>query len=207
MKKTQICLRGHDKDILGRTKDGGCKECKNFNDEKYRKEHDMSLTFKTQFCPHGHDTFVTGRSKGGNCLKCSLERNREAYYDHIEETKAKNTAWAIANPEKVKKIKDRWKRLNPMKMKNIKLRQRNGITLEYYDKLFKKQHGKCAICKVHRSKFDRAFAVDHDHNCCPGKKSCGKCIRGLLCFPCNTKLGIVENKLFMRSATRYLKKR
>jgi len=34
---------------------------------------------------------------------------------------------------------------------------------------------------------------DHDHVCCSGKKSCGKCLRGLLCHGCNTKLGALEN--------------
>jgi hypothetical protein len=33
------------------------------------------------------------------------------------------------------------------------------------------------------------LAVDHDHNCCPSKKTCGKCIRGLLCMDCNRGLG------------------
>ena len=34
--------------------------------------------------------------------------------------------------------------------------------------------------------------VDHAHTCCPGKESCGDCIRGIVCFRCNTGLGLVE---------------
>ena len=33
------------------------------------------------------------------------------------------------------------------------------------------------------------LVVDHDHNCCPTKNTCGECVRGVLCSPCNTAEG------------------
>jgi hypothetical protein len=37
------------------------------------------------------------------------------------------------------------------------------------------------------------LAIDHDHSCCPGRRSCGKCVRGALCRSHNTYLGYLEN--------------
>lgn len=51
-----------------------------------------------------------------------------------------------------------------------------------------RQGGRCAVCRT-PIEFGRNLNVDHDHGCCPVGRSCGKCIRGLLCRTCNTGLG------------------
>lgn len=59
-----------------------------------------------------------------------------------------------------------------------------------YEYMLTAQHNKCAVCKI---EFTEVPVVDHDHNCCPSAKSCGKCVRGLLCKRCNLIVGIVES--------------
>jgi hypothetical protein len=39
------------------------------------------------------------------------------------------------------------------------------------------------------------LSIDHDHACCPGRISCGKCIRGLLCNRCNRALGLLGDSI------------
>ena len=68
-----------------------------------------------------------------------------------------------------------------------------NITQEQYDQLLESQNGLCAIC--YKPPGARRLAVDHDHDCCPGKKSCGQCIRGLLCGRCNIGLGYFQDNI------------
>ena len=89
--------------------------------------------------------------------------------------------------------------------KRIILRNKYSINLEKYNELTIKQHGKCAICS--EPSVPKKLGVDHDHNCCPGEKSCGKCIRGLLCNRCNLLLGLCKDSiLILQKAVCYLKK-
>lgn len=69
----------------------------------------------------------------------------------------------------------------------------NQYTYKYgrplYDELFEEQHGKCLLCGNFS---ERTLCVDHDRRCCPSDRTCGNCVRGLLCLVCNVQLGVVE---------------
>jgi hypothetical protein len=65
-----------------------------------------------------------------------------------------------------------------------------------------RQGGGCAICRRDNGK--RLLAVDHDHACCPGERTCGKCVRGLLCDGCNHGLGkFRDDPELLRRAAEY----
>lgn len=75
-----------------------------------------------------------------------------------------------------------------------KLKYLYGITQEQYDAMLAAQNGCCAICETDKpnGKSKDFFSVDHDHGCCPGPRSCGKCVRMLLCIRCNNGMGWFE---------------
>lgn len=77
------------------------------------------------------------------------------------------------------------------------LKHRYNMTLEQYDKMFKKQDGVCAMCGGINLD-GRRLTVDHNHK--TGK------IRELLCAKCNSRLGVVENTKWLQLAKNYLKK-
>ncbi len=77
---------------------------------------------------------------------------------------------------------------------------RYALTPERFARLLVAQGHACAMCRV-PFEDDQPICVDHNHDCCPDeKRSCGECVRGLLCVSCNTALGIIERKLAMAQA-------
>lgn len=71
-----------------------------------------------------------------------------------------------------------------------------NLTAQQYEQLYVAQNGTCAIC--HRATgATRKLSVDHDHACCNGPTSCGSCVRGLLCRPCNDMLGHARDSVEM----------
>ena len=78
------------------------------------------------------------------------------------------------------------------------------MTMEQYTALRLAQADRCGACKEPlRFGETRAVTVDHDPRCCTyetlstGRKkgspiSCGKCVRALLCSPCNRAIGFFE---------------
>jgi hypothetical protein len=84
---------------------------------------------------------------------------------------------------------------DPLMDRRGNLKAKFGLTLEDYDRMLAGQGGGCAICGTAKpgGRHDTFFQVDHDHACCPGKKSCGKCVRALLCAKCNLGLGAFDD--------------
>ncbi|AYD82247.1 endonuclease VII [Mycobacterium phage Wamburgrxpress] len=73
--------------------------------------------------------------------------------------------------------------------------RRHNMTAERYAAMLDSQGGGCAMCGGPNQN-GRELCVDHDHSCCPTKdRSCGKCVRGLLCHSCNFKVGHLEAML------------
>jgi hypothetical protein len=70
---------------------------------------------------------------------------------------------------------------------------KHGLSVNDISTMLDGQDGRCAICK--RVFRDETPCIDHDHRCCPGRKSCGKCVRGLLCSNCNSGIGMLGDSI------------
>jgi Recombination endonuclease VII len=78
-----------------------------------------------------------------------------------------------------------------------------GLTVATYNAMLEAQGGVCAICGQPPGR--TRLSVDHDHRCCSGPGSCGKCVRGLLHEYCNRALGLFrDDPLNLRAAAEYL---
>ena len=83
-----------------------------------------------------------------------------------------------------------------------RLRKYNMTPQEYKQRL-EKQNNKCACCGEPLV----SPQIDHDHSCCDGKYTCGKCTRDVLCGRCNSGLGQFNDNIgVLEKAIEYLKK-
>jgi len=129
------------------------------------------------------DLFAKGKNykdgRRGTCKQCHTSYMTE-YYNN--------------NPDKKKtKIK-----LNTGKDTNWR---RHRLPEQTFKEMVDRYNGKCYACNI-----NEATNIDHDHECCPGNRSCGKCVRGILCNQCNTALGLVkDSKKTLNNLIEYLK--
>ena len=96
------------------------------------------------------------------------EYNKKYREKNLERYKGLITAWAKANPEKIK---------------TYHLKKTYGITLAGKNAMLAAQGGCCGICKSPEPGSKRGWQVDADHSVKPAK------VRGILCVRCNTSLG------------------
>lgn len=118
-----------------------------------------------------------------------------------EARRAYQQKWREANAEWVKEQSRQWNLRNkdkkeakrlaiPKDIRRAKIIFRlYKLTKDTYECMLVAQGNSCAICNKQFIEPDLTPQVDHDHSCCPAEKTCGNCVRGLLCYRCNSGLG------------------
>jgi hypothetical protein len=162
------------------------------------------------------------------CKECVRIARRVAYHANPEKFRAENRAryakdrerraamereYRRANPERYRAKCRAWRLANPERVRANALRARTSITLSDYDRMFREQDGRCAICRrpetvvEPRTGAPKRLSIDHDHACCSGdRRACGRCVRGLLCSRCNAALGFLgDDPDFLEAGARYLR--
>lgn len=112
---------------------------------------------------------------------------------HFTQKRCKSCAAVIDKERRAKRIRE-----DPELAKRLSwegnLRNKFKMTPDEWNAKNENQNGVCAICGNENTNV-RRLALDHDHKCCPGIGSCGKCVRDLLCNTCNTFVGWLEMDL------------
>jgi uncharacterized membrane protein len=113
------------------------------------------------------------------CKVCKKTKHRDDFYKGQRTTckpcyNQRSKQWAKENPDAVKKHR---------KKKNLK--EKYGLSVEEYDKMFQQQGGRCYLC--HSDHPRRALNVDHCHTT--------GTIRELLCDRCNMALGLLKDDI------------
>lgn len=142
----------------------------------------------------------TGKLRA-QCKQCVTSANNAREKRDPAKRTARSQAWRTKNPGRASAISRAWQLRHPKQFKAQMYRSRYGIDFEA---LWQAQDGKCASCRkpmVKGGKSPDSACVDHDRSCCPGGKSCGKCVRGIIHRNCNLVLGYAKDDLtVLRSA-------
>ena len=144
------------------------------------------------------------------CRICN--KNNKVYLkEYYERRKAsgEHKAYRDKNVDKIRQQSRDWHKDNPEKSKANTLRSkyaRYGLSVEQYNAMVESQNGACAICE--RVPSD-SLQIDHDHSCCSeNARSCGECVRGLLCRNCNSMLGYInDDQKVLENGIAYLRSR
>jgi len=118
------------------------------------------------------------------------EKAREANRRYYQRNREKRLAYE-ADPERRRRKAERMRAAYRRDPDAARLKHKAwnyGLTVERLQEMLA---GGCDVCGSHER-----LQVDHDHTCCPdGRKrgrSCGRCVRGILCHHCNTAMGLLK---------------
>lgn len=116
------------------------------------------------------------------CRVCNLVQSLDNFYWYATSSGKKLQRHTCK--ECIKVAVRRHRSENGPRSKHTQIKWTYNLDSQKYDELMSKG---CAVC----GSFE-GLSVDHDHKCCPQKtRSCGKCVRGVLCRKCNWAEGLL----------------
>lgn len=149
------------------------------------------------------------------CSKCKEPKTFKEMAIDRRESKGIRTHCKLCHNKKAKAYRKtpkaqathkEWRAKSARKIAANRLRK-YSLTVEKFERLLREQSFSCVICQSEFSESNKPH-VDHDHKCCKGQKSCGTCVRGLLCNACNIALGkLKDNAESLRRAIDYVASR
>ena len=121
--------------------------------------------------------------------------NKRWAENHKEKVDAYNKMYRESHKEQHREYSKQWYKKKGSNSRRIK---KYGIDNKQYNRLLKKQEGKCAICgNAFKNVYDTN--IDHNHET--------KKVRGLLCNKCNLGIGLFrDNDVIAYSAYTYLRR-
>lgn len=135
------------------------------------------------------------------CVKCGVTKPLEAFHRKYDKL-TNRCKLCRCDDEKIRRERDPE---HKARARHNNLVRMYGITGQQYQVMLGMQEGLCAIC-ARACPTGKYLSVDHDHKCCPGQRSCGKCVRRLLCASCNSGMGhFRDDPELFRKAIDYIK--
>lgn len=145
-----------------------------------------------------HKHKANKRGFRSSCKSCIAQYDDKRYEIKKDAILAYSKKYRNENPEKTSEIRKKSYRKHHAQRRSHYYEVKYGITLIQKQQMYEEQNHYCACCKENFELKD--LCVDHNH-------TTGK-IRGLLCNPCNTGLGLLkENKEILLNAIVYLTER
>lgn len=175
------------------------------------------INHEQYFCKKGHKNTSENTGKNGRCLTCANTYMAKYRKERKETLNAATRSYYRAHKKKQLDYRHKYYQDHKEELRQYRAarkgkerlghcRRKYGLSEEQYKTMLQKQNNQCPCGTTFGTKRETWPYVDHDHACCPTEKSCGKCVRGILCNRCNTVLGLMKEdpKLLPQFLINYL---